>query len=445
MKKILVLILVILLQPACKSGDDRLATYTGGYITRTEFKEWLESRNMPVDLINRDKYAVSDYLCQIAVEKLTSDLAEKSLYNRGKLYLLIENTLYKNLLSTFYSGIVKDGITFNVTAVDISIIRLFTEKNGKPIPAGGKDKYKIILQILSELKSGADFNVLAKKYSEDAASAKNGRLGFIPEELLEKEIASAVAYLEENEYTSEPVILKGSLCLIKLHSRQKITEKNIANVITEKKNIEIIFDYYKTRALNETYMKIAGEKNIILKTDKSSFMHNKEVLFTIAGETFTTGELADILKLFFILKNGYPPVDEFTFAEKKTTAEKIFRERIIALEAARQGIESDSKFRRNWAYLKRAALSGLYKYNVFMKDINLTEKDILQEYYLNKEKKYYKIEKQNNKEKKIYLSYNEAKNKITTLLAKEKIKSLKKKWDKDILEENNYKLNMKKI
>jgi len=443
MKRLFIIILISLSLYACKSGNDQFAVYTGGSIIRTEFNEWLESRNMSVDLVYRDKYAMGDFIRQIAVEKLTSEIAEKSNYDKDRLYLQIEKTLYKNLLSTFYSAAVKEDITFTDNAVDISIIRLFINDGGRILHVNKQNKKKLIRQIISELNSGADFNFLAKKYSEDSLSSKDGHLGIIPESLLEKEIVETLSFLKENEYTKKPVILKGAICLIKLHGRHIITEKNIRNIINDKKNIERILDYYNSKALDELRLKSSGNKNITSNIDKASFRNKNEILFSIDGEIFTTEELYNILNLFFLLRNGYLPVAEFTLKEMKTTAEKIFRERIIALEASIQGIDFNSKFKLKWHYLKRAALAALYKYNIFIKDINFTEKDILQEYLRNKDKKYYKIERRKNKEKKIYLSYREAKNNIRSLLAREKLKSLKKSWDDNILADNNYILKLK--
>ena len=61
-------------------------------------------------------------------------------------------------------------------------------------------------KIIKELEDGADFAELAKKYSDDEATAKNGgSLGkFSPDDMVEQ-FAAAVKELKVNEYTKKPV------------------------------------------------------------------------------------------------------------------------------------------------------------------------------------------------------------------------------------------------
>jgi hypothetical protein len=442
MNKLFILFLAFTIQISCKSGKDIFATFNGGSITRSEFNGWLESRNVPLDLIYKDKYAMSDYLHQIAVEKLTSEKAEKSGFNNERFYLIIEKTLNKNLLATFFTSEIKTKITFTEKAADLSIIRLFTKKT-KTQSFSEENKNIIVNKILSDLNDGQDFNALAKKYSEDAASVKNGHLGVLPEYIMEPGILDAISHLSENQYTSRPVILGDSICLIKLHNRYTITEKNIAGIINDKKTSDRIIDFYTKRFLDDLRTKILQDKSVVTNINNISFKKENEVIFSIRGEDFKSEELNDILKLFYLLRYGMLPVDEFSFEEKKITAEKIFQERIFALEANRNGIDSDIKFKRNWIYLRRAALAGLYKYNSFLKDLSVSDSEVLQEYTLNRLKKYYSVKKINNKEKKVYLSFNDAKLKIRNQLIKEKLKNLKKRLDSDILAESNYAIRNK--
>ncbi|HPS88131.1 MAG TPA: peptidylprolyl isomerase [Spirochaetota bacterium] len=436
-----ILSLILLLPLSCKKGNDVFASIDGGVITRSEFNDWLESRKIPVESVYKDRYSMSDYLRQLAVEKLTAIKAEKNNYNNEKIYKTIENNLYKNHLAAFFINKRSKEIAFNEKGADLSIIRLFIKK------ADAKDriieegyKKRIMANLLAELKTGKDFNELAAKYSEDAAAQKKGHLGIVPENILEVEIKNAVDLLKENDYTKEPVIAGKSLCLIKLHKRYDITEKNIKNIVTDKSNAERIIDFYKNRSLDETLNRILKEKRIVSKIDTSSYKNSDEVIFSIDGERFTSGYLEDILNLFYSLKYGMPSTKGFSVKEKRITSEKIFREHLFASEGRKEYMEESPVFQRDWFYLRRATLAGAFKYSILMKKALVTDEETLAEYIQNKTTKYYKIKKMNNKEIKVYLAFKDIKNSIKNKLGRDKLKSLKKQWDKEILSEGNYKI-----
>jgi len=441
MRYYILLLLFVLLPFSCKSGSDILAVTGAGDITRSEFNDWLESRNIPVESVYKDRFSMSDYLRQIAVEKLTADRADKNNYQNQNIYKTIEKTLYKNHLSTFFIDQKSRETAFNEKGADISIIRVFIKSNNsRDRSIEEEHKKRIIYNLLAELTAGKDFNELAVRFSEDAASQKKGHLGVVPENILDDEIKNAISNLNEKDYTKEPVIVGNSFCLVKLHKRYDMNEKNIRNIVADKDNAERIIDYYKNRSLDEIINRISKEKNILSKIDTASYRSRGEIIFSIDGENFTSGELEDILKLFYSLKNGMPSTEEFSLKEKKLTSGKIFKERLFASEAKRESMEENPVFKRSWFYLKRAALAGSFKYETLMKNLPVTDEEIRKEYLQNKTTSYYKTKKINNKETKIFLAFSDVKTSIKNKLNREKLKSLKKQWDNEILSEGNYKI-----
>jgi parvulin-like peptidyl-prolyl isomerase len=427
---------------SCQKNSDLFAEFNNGIITRSEFNDWLQSRNIPVKSVYEDRYAVSDYLRQIAVEKLTAARAEKAGFEAEKSYKIIENTLYKNLLATYFENKVKSELNFVEKAADISLIRIFLKQNfGKKNSAEEENKKRIIYNILSELKSGKDFNDLAGKYSEDAASQKKGSLGIVPENVMEDGIRNAISTLDVNEYTKEPVIVGNSLCLIKLHQRYNLTEKNIKAIVKDKENVQRIIDYYTNKVLNETLNKILKEREIVSNIDNALFNNRNGIIFSIDGEKFFTSDLDEILKLFYSLKYGVPADNGFSLNEKKLTSKRIFKESIFASEAKKMFIDDYPDFKRDWQYLKRATLAGSYKYSILLKNDLVTNKEVRDEYFQNKTLKYFITKKiKTNKEIKEYLTFEQARIPITKQLSREKLKSLKKNWDSEILNANSFKI-----
>lgn len=426
----------MLLLLSCKMGGDVIATTTAGDITRTEFEEWLQSRKIAVERVYDDSYSMSDYLKQIAVEKLTAKKGEDAGYSNDKKYLIIEKTLYKNLLSTFYQERRSAELTFSEEAADISIIRVFYKADGSN--TGKVEKRKVVLSILERLKSGTDFNILASRYSEDAASKKNGRIGIVPFSLMENGLSSAVSVLKESQYTLNPVELGNSFALVKLHKRYSINEKNLKDAVTDKNNRDRILHYQREKFIDTVVNELRSGKDIVSYIDRSQFTDEKGVLFSINGESFTSGELDVILNLFYTLKNGVAPADGFPLKEKRLTSGKIFNERLMALDAERIAIDKNPEFIRNWFYLKRATLSGAYKYSVLTTGISVGENEIRQEYNSNLEGRYSKKITKNGREVVIPLQFAGVRDQIKKNISRDKLKSLKKKWDSEILKEGAF-------
>lgn len=96
--------------------------------------------------------------------------------------------------------------------------------------------------IIKKLDNGEKFETLAKKYSDDKASAsKGGKIGnFTSTDNLEDSIVQALASLKKGNYTKEPVKTSyGYEVILKVNEKDKKTkedlEKDIRNTIAEDK------------------------------------------------------------------------------------------------------------------------------------------------------------------------------------------------------------------
>lgn len=107
-------------------------------------------------------------------------------------------------------------------------------------------------QIIDKLDKGKDFAELAKKYSDDKATAENG--GdldyFDPNEMVD-EFANAVKELENGKYTKEPVKTKyGYHIILKVDQKEKEdlddVKDKIKESLTSKKLNESNTIYYET-------------------------------------------------------------------------------------------------------------------------------------------------------------------------------------------------------
>jgi parvulin-like peptidyl-prolyl isomerase len=80
--------------------------------------------------------------------------------------------------------------------VHLAAIRVSLD-NRKPAEAEQRAQ-----EALAELKSGAKWDDVVKKYSDDASNGPMGDIGFFPQGSLAPAVASAVAKLDVNEYSN---------------------------------------------------------------------------------------------------------------------------------------------------------------------------------------------------------------------------------------------------
>ncbi|HKK06313.1 MAG TPA: peptidylprolyl isomerase [Gammaproteobacteria bacterium] len=102
-----------------------------------------------------------------------------------------------------------------------------------------EDKAK---EVIQKLKGGAKFADLAKKYSTDEGSAKNGgELGWFTSGQMVPPFSDAVAQLKKGEYTKEPIKTQFGWHVIELEDKRKMqppafddVKGQIANVMRNK-------------------------------------------------------------------------------------------------------------------------------------------------------------------------------------------------------------------
>jgi peptidyl-prolyl cis-trans isomerase C len=103
-------------------------------------------------------------------------------------------------------------------------------------------------KVIAELKGGADFAELAKKYSTDPAGAQGGDLGFFKKDDMLSEFSAAAFNLKPGEYTKEPVQTRYGWHVIELVARRQ------ANPPT----FEEAHDQLRQKLIEEGLQKVIG-------------------------------------------------------------------------------------------------------------------------------------------------------------------------------------------
>jgi len=203
----------------------------------------------------------------------------------------------------------KDSLPKRGTSVNLSHI-LLTVKPGKDAKEAAYEK---ISKILKQLKSGADFAELAKKYSEDPGSApKGGDLGYVKRGDFVKEFEEAAFKLKPGQI-SGIVETKFGYHIIQLIDRkgEKIRVRHILIRVVpsqqdELKTVKEIKELYRRAKAGEDFAELAKKYSDDQTTkDKGGNLGWFEINqlqvkeFRAVAETLKVGEVSEPFKTKF--------------------------------------------------------------------------------------------------------------------------------------------------
>jgi hypothetical protein len=435
MRKFLFFLVALTVLPllSCTSGKDVLAFVNDKPLERNELREWANARRISPELLRTDAEAKKSMLRQLAIEKIIIDRAFSEGFNHNRDYQMIRDTVYRNFLASYYNSRHFRKIKFREKCADISIIRIFYKG-----AAGGED-YRSKLSIINDiilpaLSRGEDFGNLAAKYSMDSAKSRGGDLGLVPLKMLEDEIQAAIIPLSEGAYTLKPVAAGNSLCIIRLKRMVELTESNIEEYIADKITRGRIYAYVKSQAVELSENSLKANSTAVSRISSARFAGDSEFLFSAGDIICTTGDVKKILNLFYILKNvetrkSFPP------EEIRTTAERMYREALIASEAERLGYHNDAEFKKCWEYLERATLSGLYRGNYIINNVAVSKEEI--------DAVYKAVRQKEMSGKSGIKNLSLTRDAVYVRLYRSKFKKIKDDWEKSLLGEYKFRLTGK--
>ncbi|MCK9182051.1 MAG: peptidylprolyl isomerase [Fibrobacteraceae bacterium] len=122
----------------------------------------------------------------------------------------------KKEVSAFYESY-KDSLPRQYNCIHLSLIELKITPD-KRIVDSVENEAKLLIDTLSH---GMNFEVLAKRHSQDSSASKGGDIGYFQKGLLEPEYERAVSMLDNGEYTENPVRTEHGWDLIRVLGRKE--------------------------------------------------------------------------------------------------------------------------------------------------------------------------------------------------------------------------------
>ncbi len=276
-----------------KDGSKVAVLVDGGKITATDYYENIKEKNLStlIDMIDHElldkdypQTDEEDEKVKQVVDKLKKSYQDKETLNAvlSQYYGVNDEDELEDMLRLEYKReqAVKDFVKKNIKKDEVEKYyneKIFGQVKAKHIlitPSTSQDATeeekeeaeneakKTAEKIIEKLKKGEDFSKLAKKYSQDTASAKNGGdLGYFELDEMVEEFSDAVKELKTNEYTKKPVKTKyGYHIILKTGQKEKASLKDSEEDIKEKIMLQKLDSdptlYY------QTLIDIRKEKNI---------------------------------------------------------------------------------------------------------------------------------------------------------------------------------------
>lgn len=255
-----------------KDGSKVAVSVDGGKVTATDYYQKIKETNVSIliDMIDHklfDKKYPSTKEEDERVEKVISQLKESykdettlnaalaqfyGVSNEDELEEMlrleykreqaIKDYISENIKDSEVEKYYKDKIFGQVKAKHILIIPSTSDgATEDEIKEAESEAKKTAEEVIEKLEKGEDFSKLAKKYSQDTATATNGGdLGYFELDEMVDEFSDAVKELDKNEYTKKPVKTTYGYHIIlktdqKAKPKLKDVEKDIRKKITLQK------------------------------------------------------------------------------------------------------------------------------------------------------------------------------------------------------------------
>ncbi len=377
----------------CKMDSDVMATYDGGKITRGEFEDWYSSRGLSEKLVFRTAQSQINRLNEMMLEKIGIMEADKTGFTSTEGFKTYLSYVKLSLLAEYYRKNLKDILTYDEPAVDIDLIKVKVDNykivKGKRVKLSDaelkkafSEKLEKVNKILGELAGGADFKEVAKKNSDDYTAKKGGEIGFIIKGMREQEVFDAANALKKGEYTKEPVKVATGYYIVMLKEKKNLTDKNIDSSFDDEKQAARFKTRLQTAAISKYMEDLRNSKDLVNNVKTANFNKAADLLFSVGDFKLTVG---DFNKLIDYLERAKPTSvvnkpEQRTTQMKRQFADRLFYERYMSREALKKGMDKDKKYLDRWESFKNTAVYAAYRNDAVMGGVNITEKDIRDEY-----------------------------------------------------------------
>jgi foldase protein PrsA len=454
-------ICVILFCFGCNRDSDTLAVYKNGEITRGDFNEWISMNHYKRESILENKRQFRDKLKKMAIDKIAVLEAVKNGFDKNEDFkIILGMSTEQQLMKILYQREIIEGMKFEEPVVKISHIyikvRDFKIEKNKRVKLSdkelGSEFNKSLLKargILERLKKGEKFELMAKQFSDDFSKRKGGDIGYKISDMLPPAYARVAFALGDGEYAKEPVRifskrpmrLPNGIYIIKVTDKDKLTEKNIDDIIANKVDAKRLKNILLRRKSQEYILNLMKSDDVQIILDKAVSKNGGDVIFRVGDVVYTVEDLNKRINLFSRKFARARKVSSITDMQKRSLAENMLRFELLKREALKKGIDKDPEYIKNVKMRGESLLAREYLKTISSHGVEVTKSELREEYNRNKEKRYYRVIGRGKKREKIVEPFNRVKDRIEKVLNNKKKLELVNKWKADMLQAYQFKIN----
>lgn len=431
MKKftILILLFLFIVSGGCKFNNKTLALYDGGVITSGDLKEWLETRTIPVDSAKNENKQKT-YLRQIALERLQIQEAKKAGYDTKQEYKDILDVTEGSFIAAYYRKKLRNSSGFSEEAVKARIIRLKGESE-KSL----KEKTALARTIITEINGGASFEEAAEKYSDDYSKKDGGYIGYITAGMREPGFIDAAFRLKKGEITREPVVLSGSVYIIKADDRVLLTPDIVDKIAGDEASAGRLLRRLKMNSVRNIESRMMSQPDVINNIKDAPLDIKTSEIFRIGEISYTAADLDKTLAISEKNRRASGLADRVLDDKRKRfILDKIFRDKLLEREALSQKVDLGEEYIRQWKSIEETTLILLFKNDVILKHASVTDDMVRAEYN--------RIKEQASRQSKGSQvgSYDAMKKRLKDHIVKNKRAETVRNLEQTLLDDNNYRV-----
>ncbi len=445
----------------CNRDSDTLAVYKNGKITRGDFNEWISINHYKRESILENKRQFMDKLKKMAIDRIAVLEAVKNGFDKNEDFkIILGMSTEQQLMKILYQREIIEGMKFEEPVVKISHIyvkvRDFRVEKNKRVKLSDQELSsefnKSLLKargILERLKKGEKFELMAKQFSEDFSKRKGGDIGYKISDMLPPAYARVAFTLEEGEYAKEPVKifskrpmrLPNGIYIIKVTDKDKLTEKNIDDIISNKVDAKRLKNILLRRKSQEYILNLMKSDDVQIILEKAVSKNGKDVIFRVGDVVYTVDDLNNRINLFSKKFARARKVSSITDMQKRSLAENMLRFELLKREALKKGIDKDPEYIKNVKMRGESLLAREYLKTISSYGVEITASELREEYSRNKEKRYYRVIGRGKKREKVVEPFNRVKDRIKKVLTNKKKLELVNKWKADMLQAYQFKID----